>query len=240
MRIFRDVFGTTGICSSDENLNKQNMENQTIHPKNSVSESPQCIESGSLDDSMLSTSGSDINGPPHASHANENATLHINNSSAIKCAVDAPVDVENPSSPQSEVNSKIGGGKSPKIVIAKAPKTSQSTPGKENVPKKKTQKKGAPLVHLKLLKMSSFTGSTVASTGNIARNPMSVVAIDNNEQHGEQRKVERPVRSVQQVVRLNYDIIKCCVCKKKIHVDNSTVHCDDGSILCSVKCFKNA
>lgn len=47
-------------------------------------------------------------------------------------------------------------------------------------------------------------------------------------------------RRAKPVVRLNYGNIQCAVCKKKFRVDVSSTQSDDGGIVCSLKCLKNA
>lgn len=105
--------------------------------------------------------------------------------------------------------------------------------GKENAPNKKVAKT---VVRLKLLKPKSCNGTAESTTENIARDPLSLVASD--QQHG--GKVQRPIRNMQPVVRLSYDIVECCVCKKMVHIQDNSAHCADGNIICSTKCFKNA
>lgn len=108
--------------------------------------------------------------------------------------------------------------------------------GKENAPNKKVPKSMSPFVRLKLLKPKSFNGTAESTAENIARDPLSVVVSD--QQHG--GKVQRPIRNVQPVTRLNYSIVECCVCQKTIHIQDNSAHCADGNIICSSKCFKNA
>lgn len=53
-------------------------------------------------------------------------------------------------------------------------------------------------------------------------------------------KIRRSNRALQPVQRLNYGMIKCCVCQKSFYRDISAIQYDDGAIICSFECCKSA
>lgn len=110
--------------------------------------------------------------------------------------------------------------------VSSAEKPKKCSSAKEN----KGKPTKLPYVHLRLLNTDLKT--TDCATNNIAREPLRVIPLA--------QQVERTTRKIKPVVRLNYGIVECCSCKKKIRVFESIFERDDGNILCSIECFKKS
>lgn len=147
----------------------------------------------------------------------------------LNCARNASSVSGNPSTSQSFNTGTSVSAKPPTLngiangVLARDSSTKENTPSKEQP----QVMPGGLHVHLKLLPRNTLPS-------NIARAPLRPVAVGQQNTHG----IQRPVRNIKPIVRMNYDLLVCCICNKKIHVTDSTAQCDDGNIICSIKCFK--
>lgn len=104
-------------------------------------------------------------------------------------------------------------------------------------------------VHLKLIKSidrQKFQHHSNAQNGDSSKQPLilpskqtSIPAVAPVEDENEVG-IRRLNRIRQPVSHFNYGIIKCCICKKKICQDVSVTQCDDGAMICSINCCKQA
>lgn len=245
MRIFREVFGSQGeVNAADQSsvaydeisesphdtMNEQNPNSPVLDISDSLFGD---TEIGGSIETIPTTTQCDVSGPltgeePPTAQCNANG-LSVDRDPPKAHSDGSSVDGK-PSTSRGENRTLDGQRLNIQCGDTQTAKENDSM----KIPK---QKINVPYVHLKLhLKLDNIGGTSDIATNKKAREPLRAVPVD--QQNG--RQIERPTRNIKPVHRLNYGIVECCVCKKKIHVSDSTFNGDDGDILCSIKCFKNA
>lgn len=224
MHIFRNVSGTQAFDSTNDFLNNTDDETQYI---GSV---PAAIDNQPSQTRCM-TSGLMVSGKPSPLYS-------ATNSLAVS---------GNPSTSQSLIIGTSASGKPPTSHgIANGlltPHPARNSSEKENKSGKNQPKpmRRASHVHLKLLPPDKFPINT-------ARAPLGPLCQQNAD------IIERPVRKSSLITRMNYNILVCCVCKKKVQINDSLTQCndggdgdngdgdngDDGNIICSIECFKKS